>query len=400
MYHYILELLILPVVVTGMWFYLLLLHGGFWRARPRVELERDADAGLVRHPVVAAVVPARNEAESIDSCLKSLLAQDYPGTLQVILVDDGSEDGTAEMARQAVRAMNADERLEVIRGAPLPRGWTGKLWAVAQGVQKAETRAPDYLWLTDADIAHDASELHRLVAIAETQDRDLVSLMVRLRCESIWERLLIPAFVFFFQMLYPFPWANDETKRTAAAAGGSMLVRRTALRSAGGIEAIKGAVIDDCTLARNVKTRGKIWRGLTAHTSSLRRYETLSEIWNMVVRSAYTQLGYSPPLLALCVAGLVVVFALPAATAVHGAIAGNAGEFALGAGALAMMAGAYLPTLRLYGRSPVNAAFLPLAALLYCAMTVDSAWRHHRGKGGGWKGRSYGPAHRAAADNG
>jgi hypothetical protein len=179
-----------------------------------------------------------------------------------------------------------------------------------------------------------------------------------------------------------------------------MLVRRTALQSAGGIEAIKGAVIDDCALARNVKKRGSIWLGLTARTSSLRRYETLSEIWNMVARSAYTQLGYSPLLLALCVAGLVVVFALPAAAAVHGAIAGNTGEFALGAGAAAMMAGAYGPTLRLYGRSPANAALLPLAALLYCAMTVDSAWRHYRGKGGGWKGRSYGPAHRAAPDNG
>jgi hopene-associated glycosyltransferase HpnB len=381
---------ILAMLALAAWAYLLLGRGGFWRARPRIEDE----AAMAPAPAVVAVVPARNEAEGIGPCLRSLFAQDYPGDFRIVLVDDGSTDGTADIARQAAREAKAESRIEIARGRPLPAGWTGKLWAVAQGVNRAEASGPEFLWLTDADIEHDASELRRLVGIASDKSRDLVSLMVLLRCESFWEYLLIPAFVFFFQMLYPFPWANDERKSVAAAAGGSMLVRRNALKGAGGIAAIKSEVIDDCALAAAIKKRGKIWIGLTAATRSLRRYETLAEIWNMVARSAYTQLRHSPRLLAGTVAGMIVIFAVPLIAVAVSAWWPSAGAlyaFGFGAAAYLAMAVAFRPTLRLYGLPALSVLLLPAAALLYCAMTVDSARRHMNGQGGGWKGRHYGP---------
>ena len=382
-------------IAAAAWLYLLLSRGGFWRAQPC--LDSQTPPALAHHPAVVAVVPARNEAQGIETCLRSLFAQDHCGPFRVILVDDGSEDGTSDIARDTARAVNAADRLDIIRSQPLPPGWTGKLWAVAQGVRRAESLAPDYLWLTDADIAHDVSELRRLAAIAESENRDLVSLMVLLRCESFWERLLIPAFVFFFQMLFPFPQVNDPGKRIAAAAGGSMLVRRTALEAAGSIAAIRDAVIDDCALANRIKERGAIWLGLTKRTRSLRPYRSLREIWHMVARSAYAQLKYSPLLLAVSVTGLAIVFAVPVVAFVAGFATDNAPAATLGTAALCMMWAGYRPMLRFYGQDHRRGALLlPVAALLYCAMTVDSAWRHYRGNGGGWKGRSYGPARGAA----
>jgi len=379
-------------LAAGAWVFLLAFRGGFWRARPRPRFDA-AHAGR-DWPEVVAVVPARNEASLIGACVRSLLAQDYAGAFRIIMVDDGSEDATAATARAAA---GESGRLGIVRSAPLPSGWTGKMWALTQGVARAGE--PAYLWLTDADIAHDPRELRHLVATAEEGNRDLVSLMVRLNCESFWERLLIPAFVFFFQMLFPFPWVNDRTERTAAAAGGSMLVRTQALKAAGSIAAIKDAVIDDCALARRLKKRGDIWLGLTEETHSLRRYDRLGEIWAMVARSAYAQLRYAPALLAATVAGLLAVFIVPVAAAGYGIAADAAAPAGLGLAAWVAMAAAYRPTLRLYGMAPWAGLSLPAAALLYCAMTVDSARRHYRGKGGGWKGRVYAPARGAAADD-
>jgi len=383
-------------LAVAAWGFLLVFRGGFWRSHPRLSFDAAHDAATERYPSVVAVVPARNEAAVIATCVETLLAQDYRGEFRVIVVDDSSDDGTAEIARAAAARRGAQERLEAVRAEPLPPDWTGKMWAVGQGVRRAEELAPDYLWLTDADIAHHPRELTHLVAKAEGEERDLVSLMVCLNCETFWERLLIPAFVFFFQMLYPFPWVNDHERRIAAAAGGSMLVRRTALEAAGSIEAIRHAVIDDCALARAIKRRGTIWLGLADATRSLRRYESLKEIWAMVARSAYDQLGYSRRMLALTVIGLAVVFVAPVVVAVHGALSGNLEEGPIGMIAWLMMTAAYRPTLRLYGGKGTGALALPIAALLYCAMTIDSARRHYRGQGGGWKGRTYGPAEQNA----
>lgn len=376
------------------WIYLLVFRGGFWRAEPVIE--RAARPGADgAHASVVAVMPARDEADAVGLSIDSLFAQDYRGDLRVVLVDDGSRDGTAAVARQAAEAAGAGGRFEIVTAKPLPAGWTGKLWAVAQGVERADAYKPEYLWITDADIAHDWRELAALTALAQDGPRDLVSVMVLLRAESFWEKLLIPAFVFFFQMLFPFPWVNEPGRSQAAAAGGSMLVRRGALARAGGISAIKGEVIDDCALARRIKRHGAIWLGLTERTRSLRAYEGFGPIFDMVARSAYAQLGYSPLLLAATVAALVIGFLAPVA----GVVALFVAEYwtalpaaALGFLGLVLMRFAYAPTLRLYGLNETMGWALPLAALLYCAMTVASAWRHWRGRGSGWKGRTYAPA--------
>lgn len=379
------------------WIFLLTMRGGFWRSHPRLSF--DAARGAVRgaYPTVVAVVPARNEAAVIGHCIETLLAQDYRGEFRIVLVDDASEDGTAGIAQAAASRDGNPGRFEVVRAEPLPEDWTGKMWAVAQGVARAARYSPHYLWLTDADITHHPRELAHLVDKAEGENRDLVSLMVYLNCETFWERLLIPAFVFFFQMLFPFPWVNDRDRRIAAAAGGSMLVKREALERAGSIEAIRHAVIDDCAMARVIKRRGSIWLGLAESTRSLRRYDSLKEIWAMVARSAYDQLGYSRRMLAVTVVGLSIVFIAPVIAALHGAWSGNVEESLVAVIAWLMMAMAYYPTLRLYRGQWMAALALPIAALLYCAMTVDSARRHYRGKGGGWKGRIYGPANETAA---
>jgi hopene-associated glycosyltransferase HpnB len=324
--------------------------------------------------------------------VRSLLAQDYPGALRIVVVDDSSTDGTAAEARHAA---GGDARLEVIAGAALPPGWTGKMWAVSQGVEFAGHVAPDatFLLLTDADIAHDPGNLRRLVAKAEAARLDLVSLMVRLVAATGWERLLIPAFVFFFRKLYPFRWVADRARGTAAAAGGCMLVRRAALERAGGIAAIRDRVIDDCALAAAIKGRGgAIWLGLGRRTRSLRGYGTLSGIWRMVARSAYVQLRHSPLLLAGTVAGMALLYLVPPVAALAGLAAGAWPCAAAGFAGWLAMAALYAPMLAYYRLGLWRGLLLPLAAMLYALMTVSSAWASWRGRGAGWKGRHYAPA--------
>ncbi len=367
------------------WLYLALFNGRFWRADQWLDPAGTPDGPL---PAVAAVVPARDEAAVIADSVGSLLRQDYRGAVSVIVVDDGSDDGTADAARAAADQTDHADRLTVVAAPPLPPGWSGKLWAVHTGIKAAPAEA-DFLLLTDADIRHDPGNLSRLVAKARREKLDLVSLMVRLHCESFAERLLIPAFVFFFQMLYPFPRVNDRRSRVAGAAGGCMLVRRAALRAAGGIEAIRGALIDDCTLAKRLKARGPIWLGLTRRTVSVRPYHGVGPIWSMVARTAYTQLRYSPLALLGTVLGMVLLYILPIAALVAGLVLLAPLPAALGGATLILMLALYWPTYRLYGPPGPGFWLLPLAGLLYTAMTVDSARRHARGAGGGWKGRTY-----------
>ncbi|HYC13016.1 MAG TPA: glycosyltransferase [Stellaceae bacterium] len=367
-------------VSLGIWIYLLLLRGGFWR-----EGVQPIAAEPERWPRVVAVVPARNEAEDVGAAIGSLLRQDYPGDFSVILVDDHSSDGTAEAARAAAIEAKAGDRIAVLRARDLPQGWTGKLWALGEGIAEAEGRnpPPELILLTDADIVHHASNLRELVARIAA-GVDLASLMVRLRMESTAERFLVPAFVFFFEMLYPFAYIRDPRNRTAGAAGGCVLIRREALRRIGGIGAIRGEIIDDCALARAVKRGGPIWLGLSTETRSLRAYPALEDIWRMVARTAYAQLRYSPLLLLATVLGMVLTFLAPVVVACSGTEAAW-----LGTTAWAAMALAYLPTLRLYEQSPAWAPLLPLIALVYIAATVDSARRHWLGRGGEWKGRTH-----------
>jgi hopene-associated glycosyltransferase HpnB len=331
------------------------------------------------------VIPARNEAAGIADTLASLLRQDYPGPYTVVVVDDDSSDSTADIARRIAAEMGAAQRLQVIAGTPLPGGWTGKLWAVKQGVDAAMGRPepPDYLLLSDADIVYAPQVLRALVVRAITGRLVLTSLMVKLRCESVAERALIPAFVFFFQMLYPFRWVNRGDRATAAAAGGCMLVRADALRAAGGIAAIRSALIDDCALARLLKARGPIWLGLTERAHSSRPYPAIQDIRRMVARSAYAQLRYSPLLLAGTTVGMGLTYLAPPLLVLF---ADGPAQW-LGLLAWGLMAVAFQPTLQLYRRSPLWGLALPAIALCYMLFTLDSGLQHARGKGGLWKGR-------------
>jgi hopene-associated glycosyltransferase HpnB len=372
---------ILALAPLAAWLYLILGRGGFWLARERDDRPPEPEPPA-RWPAVTAVVPARDEADVIARSIGSLLAQDYPGELKVILVDDQSSDGTAEAARAAAKALGAQSRLTVLAGAPLPAGWTGKLWALSQGVARAGE--PDLLWLTDADIAHAPGNLRSLAARAETKGLTLAALMVKLHCETWPERLLIPAFVFFFQMLLPFGRVNDPRRPEAAGAGGCMLVRREALEQAGGIAAVRHEIIDDCALARKLKAQGPIWIGLTLRAWSLRPYRSLGEIGRMVSRSAYAQLDYSPWLLAGTLLGMAVVYVAPPALAV---LARGPAQWA-GAAAWALMALSFQPMLKLYRRSPLWGLALPLIGAIYSLFTLQSALQVWRGKGGMWKGRA------------
>jgi hopene-associated glycosyltransferase HpnB len=383
---------ILSAASLALWLHLLLGRDGFWRARPRIE--ENTAPQLASWPPVVAVVPARDEAAHVGKALRSLLAQNYPGAFAIVLVDDHSSDRTGEIASEL--AQNGPHRLDVIAADALPSGWSGKLWAVAQGLRHAAQVLPEarYVLMTDADIAHASGCLARLVAKAEALGLDLVSLMVKLRCASFWERLLIPPFVFFFQKLYPFAAVNDPARPVAAAAGGCMLVRRQALRVAGGIEAIRDRLIDDVALAQAIKRRrggGRIWLGLSTTTLSLRGYDHLRAVWNMVARSADTQLGHSLPLLIATVLGMALIYLVPPIAMVAGAALHDWSSFGLGVIGTAVMAACYLPTARVYALQPYWSLTLPVAALLYIAMTVDSASRHRRGVGGRWKGRSLDP---------
>lgn len=373
-------------LTLAIWLWLVFLNGRFWQADQRLDLNL---SGPADPPRVVAVLPARNEADVVGRCVASLLSQNYAPPLHLVLVDDGSTDGTAEAARAAASAMGASDRLTMLTGATRPAGWTGKLWAVSQGVAFAEALdpAPDYLLLTDSDIGHEPGHVQALVAKAVAGGLDLVSIMVRLHCRSAVERLLIPPFVYFFQKLYPFPRVNNPADRMAGAAGGCMLVRRDALARAGGIAAIRGELIDDCALGRLIKAQGPIWLGLSARTESLRPYEGFGDIWSMVARSAYRQLRHNPLLLAGTVVGMAATYIAPFACTVAWMISDDAVAGLLGLGATALMLASYLPTLRLYGLSPLWAFSLPLAGALYGAMTFGSAWNHWRGRGGAWKGR-------------
>jgi len=381
--------LILGALPLAIWLHMVFGRGMFWRARERDD--RDEPAAPARWPSVTAVVPARDEADVIVRSIGGLLAQDYPGSFRVILVDDQSADGTAEAAREAARALGAEDRLTVMGGQPLPAGWTGKLWAVSQGVERASADAPDYLLLTDADIGHAPDNLRHLAARAEAGGYGLVSLMAKLSCANAAERFLIPAFVYFFQMLYPFAAVNRATSKVAAAAGGCMLARREALAAAGGIAAIRHEIIDDCALGRRMKAQGPIWLGLTERAVSLRPYDSVAEIGRMVSRSAYAQLGYSPIVLAGVVVGMVLTYIAPPAAAIFG----TGWLRAMGVGAWALMAISFLPMARFYRVSPLWGLALPAIGGAYTGFTVQSAIQVWRGRGGMWKGRAQAQAGRA-----
>jgi hopene-associated glycosyltransferase HpnB len=369
----------LALLALLVWIYLAGFHGGFWSAGDR---EGGGPAPEV-WPRVVAVIPARDEAEGVGETVKSLLLQDYPGPFSIVLVDDESTDGTSEVALAAAAETARADRLTVVLGAPRPPGWTGKLWAMKQGVDQADLDLPQFLLHTDADIVYTPDVLRRLVSQAVEERLALSSLMAKLRCDSFAEQALIPAFIFFFQMLYPFAWVSDPRHRLAAAAGGCMLVRREALLAVGGIEAIRGSIIDDCALARALKREGAIRLALSERVTSIRSYREMSEIRRMVVRSAYAQLRYSPILLAGTVAGLALVYLVP----VLAALFGQGATALCGALAWTIMTVVFLPTLRFYRLTPLCAPLLPAIAFVYMTFTLDSAWQSWRGRGGLWKGR-------------
>ncbi|MFI1561776.1 glycosyltransferase [Streptomyces sp. NPDC020490] len=372
-------------VSLAAWLWLLLCQGFFWRTDVRLPPREEPGDW----PPVCVVVPARDEAAVLPESLPSLLAQDYPGRAEVFLVDDGSGDGTGELARELAREHGG---LPLTVGSPgePPAGWTGKLWAVRHGIALARARDPEYLLLTDADIAHAPDSLRQLVAAARTGGFDVVSQMARLRVESLWERLVVPAFVYFFAQLYPFRRIGRKAARTAAAAGGCVLLRADTAERARVPDAIRHAVIDDVALARAVKAGGgHVWLGLAERVDSVRPYPRLHDLWRMVSRSAYAQLRHNPLLLAGTVAGLVLVYLVPPVTLAVGAAAGDAAAAALGGLAWLVMAGTYAPMLRYYRQPLWLAPLLPFTAFLYLLMTVDSAVQHRRGRGAAWKGRTY-----------
>jgi hopene-associated glycosyltransferase HpnB len=389
------------------WTYLLAVHGGYWRTSQRLPAPAGAAADP---PAIAAIIPARNEAGMLPACLPSLLAQDYSGRFGVILVDDDSTDETAKVAAAigtdagwpvtTADPAPADRHLAVVRARPTPAGWAGKVWAMSEGAAAAGP-GPEYFLFTDADIAYKPGTLAALARSAADGEFALVSQMARLRTGNRWEKLLVPAFVYFFAQLYPFPRVSRPRSRTAAAAGGCMLVRTDALAMAGGLAAIAGARIDDVALGGLLKRAGgRCWLGLSTDVVSERPYDRLADIWDMVARSAYTQLRYSLLLTVGVVIGLAWLYLLPPAAAIAGVLALAAGS---AGGAVAWLAAAgligwlimsvtYVPMLRLYGLSPLRAPGLPLIAAMYAAMTADSARRHYRGRGGEWKGRLVPPS--------
>lgn len=360
-------------IALFVWLYLIFGHGRFWQSGPVLPARKPSG-----YLPVTVVVPARDEAPVIEASLRSLLAQTYPGPLNIILVDDGSTDGTGDIVRRIT-----DPRLRVITGTSRPAGWSGKLWAVSQGIEAAGDAK--LILLTDADILHAPDHLLALTARIERGDLDMVSEMVELACESPAEKALVPAFVFFFQLLYPFAWVNDPQRAIAAAAGGTILIRRRALDRIGGISAIRGALIDDVALATAVKAGGKIWIGHAALARSVRPYPTAGDIWRMIARTAYVQLRFSPTLLLLTTVGMALVWLLPPLAALFG----GGTMRVLGIVTWIMMTASYLPTLQRFRRSWFWALGLPLIALFYMAATIGSAVNHYRGRGVAWKSRTY-----------
>jgi hopene-associated glycosyltransferase HpnB len=373
-------MMMLAALSLLMWAYLLLAHGQFWRSGPELEPARPNVA-----PPVTVVVPARDEAAVIRQSLRSLLAQDYAGPVRVIVVNDSSSDGTGVIARSLAQPTDKLRPLTVVDGGARPPGWSGKLWAVAQGLAEAEAEAADLILLTDADIEHDPRHVATLVARAERDDLDLVSEMVALASDTRAERALAPAFVFFFQLLYPFARVNDPLRAEAAAAGGTILIRRRALQRIGGIAAVRGALIDDVALARAVKRGGRIWLGHSVLARSVRAYPTAADIWRMVSRTAYVQLRFSPLLLLATVLAMALTFLVPP----YAVVSGHGLAAWLGFVSWSAMGAAYCPTLRRFGRSVMWAPILPVVAAFYLAATMGSAANHYLGRGVAWKGRAY-----------
>ncbi len=376
-----LNLNFLAAIPLAIWLYLLLARGSFWRlSEDKIEPRQLED-----WPHVVAVVPARNEATAISQAISSIAKQDYPGEFSIIVVDDHSEDGTAALAQQAANESGASQRLKIHSAAPLAPGWTGKLWALHEGISATSEKGVEFFWFTDADIEHAPDTLRRLVFRAEKNSLDLTSLMVLLQANTFAERLLIPAFLYFFLLLYPPRWIADPNASTAGAAGGCILLRRNVLAPIGGIASIRGEVIDDCALARAVKKNGgKIWMGLTRVSVSLRGYGTFAEIRDLIARTAFTQLHYSFAFLAVALAGLFGTFLLP--WILFFAYPGEA--WLLVDTAIALMTATFLVTVRFYNLSAAWALTLPFAAVFYGYATCVSAVRYWLGRGGQWKGRA------------
>jgi hopene-associated glycosyltransferase HpnB len=372
---------VLAAVPLLVWLYLLLARGGFWLvSRQLAHLPVNYD--LARR--IVAIIPARNEAGVIGDAVRSLLLQDFAGSIHVIVVDDGSTDGTDGAAVQAAASIGASAQLSVICGAPLPPEWSGKLWAMSQGVIAAAGLAPEYLLFTDADIHHTPENVAALVTTAEVQSRDLVSCMVKLRTDTLAEKALIPAFVFFFLKLYPPAWIASAASRAAGAAGGCILIRPAALERIGGLRTIRSPIIDDCALARAIKhAGGSIWLGLTRTARSTRSYGSFAEIGRMISRTAFNQLHHSYAVLAATISGLLLTYLLPPLLL----LSGRALPSALGAASWILMSVGYAPLLRFYGQSPVWSPCLPAIAVFYAAATVHSAVQYRLGRGGKWKGR-------------
>jgi hopene-associated glycosyltransferase HpnB len=388
----------ISILSSAIWIYLLGFRGRFWQTNLTIDrLEPDE---IKSYPSVVAIVPARNEAELLPLTLPSLLKQNYLGLFSVVLIDDRSTDGTAKVAREIAKNLETERQLEIITTEPLPSGWTGKLWAMEQGIRYThqKSKQPDYFLLTDADIEHDPANLHQLILKAQKERANLVSLMVLLRCQSLWEKFLIPAFVFFFQKLYPFAWVNNPDKQTAAAAGGCILIERQTLEKIGGLASIRHALIDDCALAQAVKRNNqiersfgfrRIWLGLTTSTRSLRTYPSLSSIWDMVARTAFTQLNYSGWLLSGTLFAMGLIYLISPLGLIVSLLTGNWAIAIASLFTCLLMFVAYLPTVKFYRLSFWWTLSLPAIAFLYVLMTFDSAVRHWQGKGGAWKGRIY-----------
>lgn len=377
-------LIVLATISLLIWIVLTFFHGGFWQVQ-RFNADMQAMEAPIKWPRVLAIVPARNEAETISKVVESLLKQSYPGEYRVIVVDDHSEDSTVTLAQNAAKSAAATQLLSVSSAAALPPGWTGKLWAMQQGVGSETNFSADYFWFTDADIVHAPDTLKRLVARAEKQHLDLTSLMVLLQAKSIPERLLIPAFLYFFLKLYPPQWIAEAKAKTAGAAGGCILLRQAALERIGGLAEIRAAIIDDCALARAVKrSGGAIRMGLTRNSVSLRAYRSFREIRDLIARTAFTQLGYSSVFLLGTLAGMLLTYVAPVAFS----FSTQPVVWRLGWAAWTLMTISYLPTVRFYGLSPLWAPALPVAAAFYSYATWLSAVRYCLGRGGQWKGRA------------
>src|SRR5664279_1035186 len=374
--------LISGVVCLAIWIYLLVAHGMFWRVsslRANVQLANELDG------TIAVVIPARDEADVVGATIQSLLRQTRLDSVHIFVVDDHSSDGTAEVAREAARSCGQSASLDVITGSTLPAGWTGKLWAVEQGIEQAMRLRPGFLLLTDADIQHSPDNLATLVAIAEAGNYDLTSFMVKLHCKTVAERFLVPPFVFFFFLLYPPAWIRDPHRKIAGAAGGCMLIRPRALQRAGGMAAIRNQIIDDCALARAVKqSGGRVWLGVTPNACSTRVYGTFGEIEHMIARTAFNQLQHSAWLLFGAMVGLAITYLLPLALL----LSGNVTLAVVGVAGWVLRSAAFLPMVRFYGLNPAWALTLPLSACVYMLATIHSAFKFWSGRGGEWKGRA------------